>query len=175
MSKLTSILGALILLSVPLVAQDNTEPAPPPCAGEEFRQFDSWLGEWELSWGEGEDAGTGTNIITRELGGCVIEENFTAHGEKPFIGNSVSVYRPATGQWHQTWVDNAGNYLDFEGEFADGKMILYHEAERGGEKFLQRMVFYNIKENSLDWNWEKSTDSGKSWQLQWKIHYERKR
>jgi hypothetical protein len=40
---------------------------------------------------------------------------------------------------------------------------------------LSRMVFLNITRDSLDWRWEKSEDGGKSWQLMWPIHYERKK
>ncbi len=164
----------LFLMGTTLSAQEENQQKTPPCSEKEFHQFDFWLGEWDLNWGEGETAGTGTNIVTRELGGCVIEENFSSNDETPFIGRSFSVYRPATGKWYQTWVDNNGGYLDFTGGFADGEMTLSREAERDGKKFLQRMVFYNITENAFDWNWEKSDDRGKTWELLWKIHYKRK-
>jgi len=35
-------------------------------------------------------------------------------------------------------------------------------------------VFKNITAKEFDWNWEESTDAGKSWQLRWPIHYRRK-
>lgn len=168
------ILSLLIILIGAIAYAQGDSPKPPPCSTEEFHQFDFWVGEWDLTWGEGENAGTGTNIITHELGGCVIEENFTSHGDKPFVGRSLSVYRPSDGKWYQTWVDNQGGYLDFVGEYKDGKMTLSREAEREGEKFLQRMVFHDIKKDSFVWDWEKSTDGGKSWELLWQIHYKRK-
>jgi hypothetical protein len=37
-----------------------------------------------------------------------------------------------------------------------------------------RMVFTNIKPDSFDWRWEASTDGGKTWQVNWPIHYKRK-
>jgi hypothetical protein len=36
------------------------------------------------------------------------------------------------------------------------------------------MVFYNISDQSLDWNWERSADWGQSWELLWRIHYQRR-
>lgn len=39
---------------------------------------------------------------------------------------------------------------------------------------MQRMIWYNIEENSLDWNWEKSNDNGMTWKTLWTIHYERR-
>ena len=52
-------------------------------------------------------------------------------------------------------------YLDFRGNFENGKMILLREAIVRGEKCRQRMVWYNIEENQFDWNWERSVTAGK--------------
>lgn len=38
-------------------------------------QFDFWLGEWNVTWGED---GKGTNHIERILEGKIIQENFIA-------------------------------------------------------------------------------------------------
>jgi hypothetical protein len=141
-----------------------------PCETEEARQFDFWVGEWNLTWGEDQH---GTNTVTQILGGCVIQEQFNGNPSSPLIGMSVSSYNHQLEQWQQTWVDNSGGYLDFTGELRDGKMILSRQAERDGDVFLQRMVFYNIQENSLDWNWERSTDDGETWEVLWHINYQR--
>ena len=90
-------------------------------------------------------------------------------------GTSVSIFDFNAGKWKQTWVDNEGGYLDFIGEFKDGQMILQREAVRSdGTKLLQRMVFKNIGPRELDWSWEASRDGGKTWQVQWPIHYKRR-
>ena len=137
----------------------------------ELRQFDFWLGEWDLTWGED---GRGTNVITAVLDKRVIQEQFDGTPATPLQGLSVSTYNTQLGKWQQTWVDNQGSYLDFVGEFAAGKMILSREATLAGQPILQRMVWYNIAEQSLDWNWERSTDGGETWQIMWHIHYQRK-
>lgn len=145
-----------------------------PCSAPEARQFDFWLGEWDLSW----DGGSGRNTITYKFGSCVIEENFRADQpsdeSNPLKGSSVAVYSPQLKKWRQTWVDNQGSYLDFSGGFSDGKMTLSREAAKNGEKYYQRMVWYNIEKDSLDWNWEKSKDGAK-WKTLWKIHYQRRK
>jgi len=158
--------------------QEGSAGAPPAvqaerCTAPETRQFDFWVGEWDLK----SDQGTAINSIRPVLGGCVIYENFNeVVGQGDLLsGWSVSTYAPARRRWLQTWVDNSGSYLDFEGEFKDGKMILSREAEAQGKKFLQRMVWHNIGRDSLDWNWERSDDGGKSWQALWKIYYTRKK
>ena len=90
-------------------------------------------------------------------------------------GISLSTYNAALGKWQQTWVDNSGSYLDLVGEYKNGEMILSRDAVVQDKAIKQRMVFYNISENELDWNWERSDDDGENWQVMWKIHYKRKK
>jgi hypothetical protein len=119
--------------------------------------------------------GSGTNKIRKVLGGCVIEENFSTV-DQSFIGKSWSVYNSQKREWQQTWVDNRGGYLLFTGAITDGKMELRtQQFERKGKIYISRMVFENISENSLDWNWQRSEDNGKTWVDLWNIHYERKK
>jgi hypothetical protein len=173
-------LGFLLpALAIPLVlAQEASTPSPPdPCLAAEQTQLSFWLGEWELTW-PGEKQGEvdhGTNSIRRVLDGCAIEENFSGGTAMHLRGRSLSIFDTISGKWKQTWVDNEGGYLDFTGEFRDGQMILAREAvRRNGQKVLQRMVFKNITPNELDWSWEASNDGGKTWQVNWPIHYKRK-
>lgn len=130
-------------------------------------QFDFWLGEWAVTWGED---GKGTNCIERILGGKIIQENFKA---PDLQGMSVSSYDPERKLWRQTWVDSNGTYLDFTGRFEDGKMILVRDAIVRGEACKQRMVWYNIQDTKLEWNWERSDDGGTTWRVLWQIHYTR--
>ena len=132
-------------------------------------QFDFWLGEWDVTWGEGEK---GTNHVLRILEDKIIQENFSA---PDFTGMSVSVYDKERKLWCQTWVDNNGIYLDFTGTFDDGKMILQRDAIVKGEAFKQRMVWYEIQADKFEWNWERSDDEGKTWRVVWNIHYTRKK
>lgn len=134
--------------------------------------FDFWLGAWDLTWGSD---GKATNHITRVLDGQVIQEQFDARPKDKLVGLSLTVYDDKSDSWKQTWVDNTGAYLDFTGGLnPDGTMELYRPAHTpDGDPMLQRMLWYNIRQNSLDWNWERSTDGGATWQTVWKIHYER--
>ena len=131
-------------------------------------QFDFWLGNWDVTWGEDDK---GTNRIEKILDGKIIQENFTA---PDLIGMSVSAYDAEHGLWRQTWVDNSGGYLDFTGKFEDGKMILSREAVIKGQACKQRMVWFDIQEFKFEWNWERSDDGGNTWHVAWNIHYTRK-
>jgi hypothetical protein len=144
---------------------------PQPCIQPEARQFDFWIGEWDLTWATD---GRGTNVVRSRFEGCVIEEQFDGSPSLDLKGMSLSSYNPLLNQWQQTWVDNYGNYFDLVGEFKDGVMTLVHDRATEEGPMKNRMVFYNIADDSFDWNWELSKDGGKSWKLQWMIHYERK-
>jgi hypothetical protein len=150
-------------------------------SASQARQFDFWLGVWELTW-PGEQSGLpagqigrGTNTITAILDSAVIQENFVDGAPNSLRGMSFSVYNQKLGKWQQTWVDNQSSYLDFIGEFKDDKMILSRKATtKDGKEILQRMVWHNISREQLDWNWEASQDDGKTWKVNWQIHYTRK-
>jgi hypothetical protein len=171
-------LAAATLLLAPLAsvspgaAQESQTTPPPPCSAPEASQFDFWVGEWDLTW----EGGKGTNTITSILGSCVIQEQFDgcdAEG-KGLVGLSHSVYNPRLDQWQQTWVDNQGSYLEFTGGMAGDTMVLSREATRDGKTFQQRMVFSDIKDNALNWSWERSDDGGKTWTPVWVISYQRR-
>ena len=147
-----------------------SEESPHPSALPEGHLFDFWLGDWDATWGEDQH---GTNRVTAILDHAVILENFDGRPSTPLIGMSTSVYNVPLGKWQQTWVDNQGGYLDFIGEFADGKMILARRANLNGRSVLQRMVWYDITPDRFEWNWERSTDEGQTWQVLWAIHYVR--
>jgi hypothetical protein len=179
MKFLFSSLLAGVMFLVPCSAEQpnsSTASKSTPCSQPQQRQFDFWLGEWNLTWpGQNGKAERGTNSIKRVLDGCVVEENFDGGMSMHLRGVSVSLFDARSGKWKQTWVDNEGGYLDFVGEFRDGQMVLQREAIRpDGAKVLQRMVYKNITSNEFDWSWERSPDGGKTWQVIWPIHYKRK-
>lgn len=173
---MTRMLPIVLLVLASSLFTQQTATATDPCAIAEVKQFDFWVGEWELTWlGQNKgDVGHGTNSIKRIMDGCVVQENFSGGESLHLRGTSVSVFDARSLHWKQTWVDNEGGYLDFVGDFKDGQMILQREALRNGKKVLQRMVWKNITANEFDWSWEASQDGGKSWQVNWPIHYKRR-
>jgi hypothetical protein len=156
----------ILILSITGYAEENQKP----CSTPEFRQFDFWVGAWDLTW---EQDGKGTNTITRILGDCVILENFDGGDSMTLRGMSVSAFDPQSAHWRQTWVDNDGTYLDFTGAMQGENMILARTFTRAGKVLMQRMVFRDIKPDSLIWDWQRSTDQGKTWENLWTIHYRR--
>ena len=78
-----------------LLAAQETAPAAAPkaCAAPEHRQFDFWIGEWEVTTPNGAPAGR--NRIESILDGCALRESWT--GAK---GRRVEAPRRASGSQH---------------------------------------------------------------------------
>ena len=163
----------IIVCVLTLTREINAQQtAPPPRSVPGAKDFDFWVGEWNLSWG---DTSRGTNTVSFTLDSAVVMEQFSGGSSTPLRGMSVSAYNQRSKRWQQTWVDNGGDYLDFSGAFTNGKMILSRKAELNGKEFLQRMVWFAISHDSLNWHWDRSDDNGTTWKTLWAIHYERRR
>lgn len=142
-------------------------------------QLDFWLGEWDLTWTGGQggtpegETGRGTNTITRTLDDCVIEEQFRMPG---FEGMSVSVFATRTNDWRQTWVDSQGGYIALRGGMIDRRMELRTQpfTNPAGDEQVNRMIWTNVTQDSLDWTWQRSLDGGVHWEDTWLIHYVRR-
>jgi hypothetical protein len=143
----------------------------PPCASPEHRQFDFWVGDWNVKDPQG--ALQGTNLITREFGGCELQEHWAGKGG--MTGGSFNIYTPATKTWHQSWVDTNGTLLLLEGEFKDGKMQLAGEGARPqGGKRMHRISWEPRKDGTVRQVWQLSDDGGKTWNVAFDGIYERK-
>jgi len=170
--------GTLAALALWLGTAPPPAQAQPsaPCRAAEFAQFDFWLGDWTVRWTD-KDKGEqkGSNRIRKTLDGCVVLEEFDGRPGSPLQGTSISTFVPRAGKWKQTWVDNSGGYLDFEGEFRDGRMILWRRAPLAGEGVQQQMIFSDIRDDSLTWDWQVSRDGGATWQTAWRLLYTRRK
>ncbi|GJL94719.1 MAG: hypothetical protein DHS20C05_11240 [Hyphococcus sp.] len=89
---------------------DAQTPPPPPCADELFRQFDFWVGEWDVFSTDGSVAGK--NIISIEENGCLLVERWT--GVQGSTGQSYNFVDLGSKKWRQVWV-SPGATIDYEG------------------------------------------------------------
>lgn len=180
---LRALLPAVLLLPTTLtIAQ--TPASAPPCRASESRQFDFWLGTWDLTGRARTQPGAdqwretrSTNTIRSTLDGCVVLESFENLDPMKWAGMSVSMWNPQTRAWQQTWVDSQGSYIALSGEFSDGKMVLttLPRTLPNGATAVNRMVFHDIALNGLTWDWQLSRDGGRSWEVMWSITYRRRR
>lgn len=105
-------------------APPATPPAPPPpaCTAPEHRQFDFWVGSWDVFPTGRTDRLVGHSLIERLYDGCVIRENWIPH--RLHGGGSISSYFPDEGVWRQVWADSSNGWGVFEGRFENGGMTL---------------------------------------------------
>lgn len=149
--------SAVLLLLAPAAA--FAQDAAAPCSSAEYRQFDFWLGEWEVSNPEGDVVGM--NTITAVSDGCGLRERWEGAGGG--VGESLNAYDRRTGSWHQTWVGGQGLVLQLEGGLHDGTMVLEGELINGEDVVLQRITWTPSSDGSVRQHWETSGDSETSW------------
>ena len=162
-----------LLLAVTMHAT-SAAPAPAPQPAD---LFDFWVGDWQVGWKNADGTpGKARNHVSRILDGHVIEEQFEQDARDPaplLKGQSLSVRDPA-GLWHQAWADNQGGFFALTAS-TDGDRRLFSTAltNVGDEVRGRRMVFHHITRNAFTWDWEGTTDGGKTWKLLWQLDYRR--
>jgi hypothetical protein len=170
---LPALVATAMLLSAPFaVHADAPAPPvkPPGCTAPPHRQFDFWLGEWDVTDAKGKTAGR--NRIVALHDGCVLQENWSGTGG--FTGTSLNAYDAERKTWHQTWVDNSGGVLQLDGEFAAGKMLLRGETLDEGKKVLQRISWQPLPDGRVRQLWESSKDGGGTWAVAFDGYYARR-
>lgn len=149
-----------------------------PCSQPAFRQFDFWIGEWDVFDKKGNKAGD--SKITLMLDSCVILEEWisTAHQQGlRFAGKSFNSFNAATKQWQQTWTDNTGNTTEYlRGEGSDGKVVFYADnvAASNGKPFMRRLSFFRLSADKVRQYGERSDDAGATWTVEYDLEYRRR-
>jgi hypothetical protein len=152
--------SSLIVVGLLMGSLAQTPPQPPPrCDQPQHREFDFWVGEWEVTTPDGKPAGR--NSITKEMDGCVIHEHWDGAGGMK--GESFNIWDRQTRRWHQTWVNTAGNLLLLDGEFKDGAMRMTGPSGAPGQRVMNRVTWTPDPDGSVRQLWEVSSDDGKSW------------
>lgn len=112
-------------VSVTDQAACTTQQAP-------YRDFDFWIGEWEVYDASNNEL-VGSNSISRLADGCLLLEQWqSVQGN---TGTSMNFYDPLHAVWRQVWQSN-GVFIDYQGALDDnGAMLLegtisYHKTGR---------------------------------------------
>lgn len=139
-----------------------------PCKTAEYRQFNFWVGDWEVQNPAGHKVGD--NLVTREQEGCLLVEHWKS-GRGVETGTSFNYYDVRDKKWHQLYLDNSGNAGAFPamaGEFKDSKMVLVSD-EKNSPVF--RWSWYVISPGKVRQMAEQSDDGEKSWRIVWDSVY----
>lgn len=138
------------------------------------RQFDFWLGEWNVISTSG-GLPRGSSRIEKELGSCVIWENWSSLGTN-YSGKSYNVYNASLKRWEQFWVDNVGGMIHFYGGLKDGVMDYWSDdiPQPDGTKLRRHLQFFNQGPDKVRQFSQGSTDEGKTWHVEYDFTYLRK-
>lgn len=143
-------------LSLPLMAQKQA--APCNCCSEAQRQFDFWIGNWEVYDTTGIKIGENKILVLQDH--CVLQENWVS---KNSTGTSYNYYNAQDKTWNQLWVDNSGNSLTLKGSFKDNKMVLRDQlrTQRDGSKSYNQITWSKHPDSTVLQSWDLMDESGK--------------
>jgi hypothetical protein len=146
---------------------------PAACSRPEHRQFDFWIGEWDVTLPDGRPAGS--NRIRAIHSGCALHEEWS--GASGSTGTSLNAYDGAARRWHQTWVGNDGLLLRLDGGLRDGAMELAGQTDANGVTTLHRIRWTPLggTPTRVRQLWESSTDGGRTWAVVFDGLYTRRR
>lgn len=151
----------------------SLDRAARPCEYDSlFRQFDFWIGEWDVFNIAGQKAGT--NTIQKLTEGCLLFENWT--GSLGGSGKSINFYDKQKKIWRQIWIASNGNVSEFYGQYSEGVMDFYGESALANVGIVKnRLRFFRIDSDTVRQLAERSDDNGKSWQVTYDFRYVRKK
>ena len=143
-----------------------------PCGSDpKARQFDFWVGTWEVFTPDGQRAGS--NTIERIADGCGVLENWTdmVGGS----GKSINYFDAVDGLWHQDWVGSQGGIIHYTGGLESGAMKLAGEVRpRAGAVHKIRCTWTPQPDGRVRQMGESSQDDGKTWTVSYDFYYARK-
>jgi hypothetical protein len=182
-----------LLLPLMTIPTQASQAAPPPkpfdCTAPEHRQFDFWVGEWDVvpnnagvSGALGASGATSAgrkpavNIIEKAHKGCVIVENWD--DGIGGTGQSFNVYDRAKKRWQQTWVDSNGGLHEYWGELRDGNMVYIGDvplppASRFQGRRTVRLTFFPLGPDKVR-QFSESLNVDGTWSVNYDLIYTRR-
>jgi hypothetical protein len=139
-----------------------------PCRSPEYRQFDFWVGDWDVRAPNGPSAGH--NVVTLEQDGCLLVEHWTASSGGQ-TGTSFNYYDVRDKKWHQLYLDNSGNAAAFPamaGNLVEEKMVLLTDEKQIP---VSRWTWYVLGPGRVRQMAEQSSDGQKTWNIVWDSVY----
>lgn len=160
--------AALALMTATAAAGQTSAP-PPACETPEHRQFDFWVGNWDVHRTDTNQR-VARSLIEKLYGGCAVRENWMPIGGAG--GGSLNSWRPAEKKWRQTWTDTGNNWNEYAGGMEAGMMVLTGtSAKAAGTTVPVRMTYERKPDGSVVQTGYQSADGGKTWSLTYQYAY----
>ena len=183
-----SLAAAVFLMGAPLLgfpdqrafAQDFPVASSLPA---EARQFDFWIGEWDVNLRVRQDDATWKDShqavarIYPVLGGKAVLELWSEDRQDGIKGYSLRYFDTARDEW-VLWLNwpgpNRSGSSSLSGEFRHGRGEFFSASpnQAGGET-ISRYTFSDVTANSLRWDDAFSSDGGRTWTNSWIMEFSR--
>ncbi|WP_298904954.1 hypothetical protein [uncultured Psychroserpens sp.] len=151
-----------------LKVRENMYKRANPCKfNESYRQFDFWLGEWDVYV---QNQKIAESSITNTNGDCGILENWRPLGSNG--GNSISYYDVNDKTWKQNWVAAGGvSHYEQPKTETNGDMLMI---AKGNGVWYRMTWYYNKNDDTVRQVQESSSDQGQTWTNAFDGLYKRK-
>ncbi len=171
---------------VPLAAQMSGPLDFPvhPDLPTESRQFDFWVGEWDVNLrilqddGSWQDAVASTAHVYPILSGKAVLELWSDDRQAGIKGYSLRYWNVGAGHW-ELWLNWPGmnrsaTGAPLTGAFRHGRGEFFARGRTadGGAR-ITRYTFSDISPTSLRWDDAVSTDGGRTWSANWIMEFTR--
>jgi hypothetical protein len=143
-----------------------------PCStNSDSRQLDFWLGDWTVTF-PGASVPSASKVYL-ELDQCLLIESWD--GGKGHSGKNMFGYSSEDKSWHGMFADNQGRVHIFEGKVAAGSAeFLGPSTGPNGQAVLNKIKVARVSPNEIEQTWEKSSDKGATWTMEFRGEYSRK-
>lgn len=166
-----TVLFFILVVTGAISLHAQTSASACPCCTDHYKEFDFWLGEWEVY----DTLGTkvGENVIQALQDGCVLQENWTS---STMTGTSYNYYNAADSTWNQLWLDNQGGSLLLVGAFQEDRMVLESELLKGQrvDWYFNRIIWIANDDGSVTQNWQILDEKGQLLSTAFKGIYRKK-
>ncbi len=137
-----------ILLCNGVLAQSNSVNCS--CCAKENRQFDFWLGDWDVFNKLGMKVGENKIVVLQDS--CLLQENCISNGQ---TGTSYNFYNNSDSTWNQVYIDNLGTALNLKGQFLKDKMVLKSQKIIGEKNdYYNRIVWSKDSVGNVNQKWD---------------------
>ena len=168
-----SVSGMGIMPGGEAAAGEAVQPTPADTAAQEsaIAPFNQLLGTWEVTQSVLNQDGSWSVKPQHYrwkfypiLAGEAVQDDWItvdSTGQETVAGTNIRIFNPEENQWHMAWIDKTVRHTAvFTAKNEDGKVLMSGTNARGRNI---RNTFYNITENSFEWQQEWTFDEGQSW------------
>jgi hypothetical protein len=186
--RVTLAAGVLAAAMNPISPAHPSDP-PKPTQGAAnvagLHDFDFQVGEWRVHHRVKRPAGNDqwlefdgrcSNRALMDGSANVEDQRF----DKPTgvtHGVALRAYDPKTGQWAIWWIDSrdplGGVDPPVKGRFENGVGTFYSDGTLDGKPIRTRFIWSKITPTSAHWEQSYSSDSGKTWETNWIMEFQR--